>query len=486
MDDQLKEAILKWLLTSFNSATLLLTHSPTQKLNQQRLETFLATSPIFFSTVYGFDDNDSNNSDVTLKPAASQSSPTENHKNTFNTTEQERIPVVPSQRHLDLALKILELYALHILPRNDEWDYAREFIQMNGMLDEERRQAFLIALHVLREDERLAVVRGEEQKQARGRRKSMKSEEDRNKDKKRRQSAVTAASESTFSGEVAAGFENSVRATKDNANNTSTAAPEVSRSKLGSESRSKTPHAISGRERNHLDQRTDYSSSTISQHTHATADTTTSEPTNNPSIAFPDPTPASKSQNFAKQVAEERQLQQILNNKLKNTKQQSLPTHHSSQNKSESLRPGQTPNKNNNNILTKVLSPFFSTNSNSPLSALSSTSPINTVLAILKSLLSYLSLFSSTNSKSNKHASQTIIVRSILCILAVLMGMGVVGSADTATDTAGTRMTTTTTGGLVPAPLRMQRILRALRNLLAIVWMSVKRTVGMGVAVSYV
>jgi hypothetical protein len=44
---------------------------------------------------------------------------------------------------------MLELYTLHVLPRNGEWDYAREFINISEVLDEERRDAFLQKLDSL-------------------------------------------------------------------------------------------------------------------------------------------------------------------------------------------------------------------------------------------------------------------------------------------------------------------------------------------------
>lgn len=62
-------------------------------------------------------------------------------------------------RDLHTRLKLLELYTLHVLPRNEEWDYAREFIGMSEILDDERKEAFLLALHGLREEQENAAVR---------------------------------------------------------------------------------------------------------------------------------------------------------------------------------------------------------------------------------------------------------------------------------------------------------------------------------------
>lgn len=56
-------------------------------------------------------------------------------------------------RDLNARVKILELYTLHVLIRNNEWEYAREFISASSVLDEERREAFLQALQSLQEDQ---------------------------------------------------------------------------------------------------------------------------------------------------------------------------------------------------------------------------------------------------------------------------------------------------------------------------------------------
>lgn len=62
-------------------------------------------------------------------------------------------------RDLNSRLKLLELYTLHVLPRNDEWEYAREFIGMSEVLDDERKEAFLLALHGLKEEQESAAMR---------------------------------------------------------------------------------------------------------------------------------------------------------------------------------------------------------------------------------------------------------------------------------------------------------------------------------------
>lgn len=52
-----------------------------------------------------------------------------------------------------------------MLIRNNEWDYAREFISVSSILDEERREAFLQALQSLQEDQQEAERQEREEKQ---------------------------------------------------------------------------------------------------------------------------------------------------------------------------------------------------------------------------------------------------------------------------------------------------------------------------------
>ena len=54
-----------------------------------------------------------------------------------------------SPKELTSRLRILELFTLHVLPRNEEWEYARSFISMSDVLDDERREAFLQSLQEL-------------------------------------------------------------------------------------------------------------------------------------------------------------------------------------------------------------------------------------------------------------------------------------------------------------------------------------------------
>ncbi|KAK8066152.1 hypothetical protein PG997_012899 [Apiospora hydei] len=120
-------------------ATLLLAHARTQTLNQKRLEAYLAASQ-------------EPNLDIAQRLEEPQSSnPSSKHRRSKSKSKATSGADTP--RDLNARVKILELYTLHVLLRNDEWDYAREFISVSSVLDEERRDAFLQALHSLQEDQ---------------------------------------------------------------------------------------------------------------------------------------------------------------------------------------------------------------------------------------------------------------------------------------------------------------------------------------------
>ncbi|KAK5174749.1 uncharacterized protein LTR77_001832 [Saxophila tyrrhenica] len=126
-----------------NLATLLLGHMQDQRLNQQRLESYLATS-----------DNGGTNGHlsfgqdgVSTPMSASSSTP----------------------KQLASRMKILELYSLHVLPANGEWDYAQQFIELNDTLDEERKEAFQAALQTLKEEKDGTAQRERDLKEQRDR-----------------------------------------------------------------------------------------------------------------------------------------------------------------------------------------------------------------------------------------------------------------------------------------------------------------------------
>jgi hypothetical protein len=112
---------------------------PSQRLNQERLEAYLSAvaRPTF---------------DIT----SHLTSPPRLRRGASGT------PGTNTPRDLQTSLKILELYTLHVLPRNGEWNYAREFIMMSELLDDERKEAFLQALHGLKEEREETAVREKE------------------------------------------------------------------------------------------------------------------------------------------------------------------------------------------------------------------------------------------------------------------------------------------------------------------------------------
>jgi len=123
-----------------NLATLLLAHAKTQKTNQARLETYLAAS----------------------------TNPTLDISNRLQAPRSRSRGPSPSKgtdtpRDLNARVKILELYTLHVLLRNNEWDYAREFISVSSVLDEERREAFLQALQSLQDEQKEHELREREE-----------------------------------------------------------------------------------------------------------------------------------------------------------------------------------------------------------------------------------------------------------------------------------------------------------------------------------
>ncbi|MCJ1360003.1 MAG: hypothetical protein MMC33_010006 [Icmadophila ericetorum] len=139
-----------------NIATLLLAQSPSQTLNQQRLESYLSESTQPEPTILrGF-------------RMAHQG---------FRefTTEGADETKVNSLRDLNSRLKILEIFTLHVLPRNEEWQYAKEFVSMNELLDEDKREVFLQTLQGLQDDKKregdyeLSVLQEEEERLRRGR-----------------------------------------------------------------------------------------------------------------------------------------------------------------------------------------------------------------------------------------------------------------------------------------------------------------------------
>ncbi len=136
-------------LTHNHRATLLLAHARTQILNQKRLENYLAAS----STP---------NLDISQRLEAT-GSPQFSSRHRRSSSKGPSAADTP--RDLNARVKILELYTLHVLLRNNEWDYAREFISISSVLDEERKDAFLQALQSLQEEKLESERKEREEKQ---------------------------------------------------------------------------------------------------------------------------------------------------------------------------------------------------------------------------------------------------------------------------------------------------------------------------------
>lgn len=115
----------------YNRATLLLNHSPSQALNQQRLETYLSS--------YGQSSLDIAESLQT--PSSGSEQPHAGPDSGTNTPKD-----------LAARVRIIELFTLHVLPRNEEWTYAKEFISLSEFLDDERKEVFLQTLEGLKEE----------------------------------------------------------------------------------------------------------------------------------------------------------------------------------------------------------------------------------------------------------------------------------------------------------------------------------------------
>ncbi|KAF9892429.1 hypothetical protein FE257_001537 [Aspergillus nanangensis] len=119
----------------YNLATLILNHSPSQALNQQRLETYLSS--------YG---------QPNLDIAEHLNSPTQQSRAQHNGGTD-------TPKDLAARVRIIELFTLHVLPRNEEWEYATEFINLSEVLDEERKELFFQTLDGLKEEKHQGELR---------------------------------------------------------------------------------------------------------------------------------------------------------------------------------------------------------------------------------------------------------------------------------------------------------------------------------------
>lgn len=105
----------------------MLGQAPDQSTNQSRLENYL-----------------SSNSQLDLDFST-------NLSNSLSNGQRHHTSGTNTPKDLSSRIKIFELFTLHVLPRNNEWDYARSFINNSDILDEERREAFLQTLQELQD-----------------------------------------------------------------------------------------------------------------------------------------------------------------------------------------------------------------------------------------------------------------------------------------------------------------------------------------------
>lgn len=118
----------------FNLASLLLAQSTTQACNQRHLESYLSASS-------------HPSLDLTDRIQGSDGS------HALHDGQISRSGGTDTPRDLNARVGIIELYTLHVLPCTGEWNYARDFINMSEVLDEEIREEFLQTLRSLEDED---------------------------------------------------------------------------------------------------------------------------------------------------------------------------------------------------------------------------------------------------------------------------------------------------------------------------------------------
>ncbi|OAP64086.1 hypothetical protein AYL99_00058 [Fonsecaea erecta] len=113
----------------YNLSNLLLGQAADQKLNQSRLETYFSSS---------------SQPDLDLSTHLDHALSNGHHQSTGMNGAN-------TPKDLTSRIKVLEIFTLHVLPRNGEWDYAKSFISNSDILDEERREAFMQTLQELQD-----------------------------------------------------------------------------------------------------------------------------------------------------------------------------------------------------------------------------------------------------------------------------------------------------------------------------------------------
>ena len=113
---------------------MLLSQSLNQRKNQQRLETYLSTPDIAKSDI-DIHLDELGNSSALLKGKPDQAIGTN------------------TPRDLETRIQILEIFVLHVLPQNGEWEYAKECVRLSEVLDADRKEDFLQTICELQEEE---------------------------------------------------------------------------------------------------------------------------------------------------------------------------------------------------------------------------------------------------------------------------------------------------------------------------------------------
>lgn len=154
---------------------MLLNHSSSQQLNQQRLETYLSS--------YG-----QPSLDLADRLRDASGGLQQSHISTTSGTD--------TPKDLAARVKIIELFTLHVLPRNEEWEYAHEFINLSEVLDEERKELCLQTLDGLKEEKERGELRAAELQRA----KEAELERQRNDERRKAEQAATPAARSQPNG----------------------------------------------------------------------------------------------------------------------------------------------------------------------------------------------------------------------------------------------------------------------------------------------
>lgn len=114
----------------------MLNHSPSQAISQQRLELYLSSSNQAWS----------NDKALLGSPDTAQGVTPDS-----DATSCPQIPI-----------PIFELFVLHVLPRNEEYLFAEEFIRSSDAISEDQKQYYVSTLRMLKEERERGILRATE------------------------------------------------------------------------------------------------------------------------------------------------------------------------------------------------------------------------------------------------------------------------------------------------------------------------------------